>query len=285
VSSDPPERPPAGEVAGADPSDSVVFDPSVADYDRTRALPEDVRETLAGVLAEELAGRDPVVEVGVGTGRMALPLVQRGVRLIGVDLSAAMLAQLRVNAGGTMPFPLVQADATRLPIRSASVGGVLAVHVLHLIRPWRAAVAEMARIARPGGAVLIDPGSSGSADGQAFHDRFVELLGDVVRPIGLDHGERGELDEAMAELGIAGRDLPPVERIERETWGDYLSKIRDGRLSWTWRVAPEERARAVEQVRAWGEERFGDLDVSRPVPLPIQFRAYDVPGQPTDEGG
>jgi SAM-dependent methyltransferase len=262
---------------GSAPADSIVFDPSVADYDRTRALPEDVRAAVVDVLAAELEGRAPVVEVGVGTGRIALPLVERGVRLIGVDLSAAMLTQLRVNAGGQMPFPLVRADATRLPIRSGSVGAVLAVHVLHLIRPWRAAAGEMVRVVRPGGVVLVDPGGSGSAEGRAFHDRFVELLGDVVRPIGLDHGEHGALDEAMGELGLIGRDLRPVERVERESWADYLRKIRDGRLSWTWRVAPEERRRAVDEVWTWGQERYGDLDVSRPTPMPIQFRAYDVP--------
>jgi SAM-dependent methyltransferase len=272
-----PDSAPPRDDQSTDPPDSVVFDPSVADYDRTRALPEDVREALTEVLAAELEGRDPVVEVGVGTGRIALLLVERGVRLIGIDLSAAMLAQLRANAGGAMPFPLARADAIRLPIRSGSVGAALAVHVLHLIRPWRAAVAEMVRIVRPGGVVLVDPGGSGSAEGRAFHDRFVELLGDVVRPIGLEHGELGALDEAMGELGLTGRDLPPVERIERETWGDYLRKIRDGRLSWTWRVPPEERRRAVEDVRAWGEECYGDLDASRPTPMPIGFRAYDVP--------
>jgi ubiquinone/menaquinone biosynthesis C-methylase UbiE len=261
----------------AEQADSIVFDPAVADYDRTRALPEDVRRAVADVLAAEMEGRQPVAEVGVGTGRIALPLVERGIRLIGIDLSAAMLAQLRANAGGAMPFPLVRADATRLPIRSGSVGAVLAVHVLHLIRPWRAAAAEMVRIVRPGGVVLVDPGGSGSAEGRSFHDRFVELLGDVVRPIGLDHCEHGALDEAMGELGLTGRDLPPVERIERETWGDYLRKIRDGRLSWTWRVAPDERRRAVDEVWAWGEGRYGDLDVSQPTPMPIMFRAYDVP--------
>jgi SAM-dependent methyltransferase len=276
VTANPPEPDSARSHHSTNPADSIVFDPSVADYDRTRALPEDVREALADVLAAELERRDPVVEVGVGTGRIALPLVARGIHLIGVDLSSAMLARLRANAGGRMPFPLVRADATRLPIRSGSVGAVLAVHVLHLIRPWRAAAAEMVRIVRPGGAVLVDPGGSGSAEGRAFHDLFVELLGDVVRPIGLDHGEHGVLDEAMGELGLTGRDLPPVERIERETWGDYLRKIRDGRLSWTWRVPPEERRRAVEEVWAWGQERYGDLDASRPTPMPIRFRAYDV---------
>ena len=77
--------------------------------------------------------------------------------------------------------------------------------------------------------------------------------------------------------GLTRRDLPPVARIESETWGEHLRKIRDGRLSWTWRVPEDDRRRAVEEVWAWAEERFGDLDAPRPLPMPIRFRAYDVP--------
>src|SRR5439155_26006996 len=48
----------------------------------------------------ELAGDGPVLELGVGTGRIALPLSQRGVRVHGIDLSQAMVARLRAKAGG-----------------------------------------------------------------------------------------------------------------------------------------------------------------------------------------
>ena len=47
-----------------------------------------------------LAGDGPALELGVGTGRIALPLHQRGVEVHGVDLSEAMVAQLRAKPGG-----------------------------------------------------------------------------------------------------------------------------------------------------------------------------------------
>jgi len=62
-----------------------------------RDLPglDDCVECLA-----ELAGPGPVLELGVGTGRVALPLVQRGLGVDGIDASPAMLAKLRAKPGG-----------------------------------------------------------------------------------------------------------------------------------------------------------------------------------------
>ena len=48
----------------------------------------------------ELVGDGPVLELGIGTGRIALPLAQRGVSVCGIDLSEAMVARLRAKPGG-----------------------------------------------------------------------------------------------------------------------------------------------------------------------------------------
>jgi SAM-dependent methyltransferase len=48
----------------------------------------------------ERAGRGPVLELGIGTGRIALPLARRGVPVHGIDLSQAMVARLRAKPGG-----------------------------------------------------------------------------------------------------------------------------------------------------------------------------------------
>jgi SAM-dependent methyltransferase len=48
----------------------------------------------------ELAGEGAALELGIGTGRVALPLAQRGVRVHGIDLSEAMVAKLREKPGG-----------------------------------------------------------------------------------------------------------------------------------------------------------------------------------------
>jgi SAM-dependent methyltransferase len=69
-----------------DESSADMFDPAVV---------EPVVDFLA-----ELAGDGAALELGIGTGRIALPLAQRGVRVHGIDLSEAMVAKLREKPGG-----------------------------------------------------------------------------------------------------------------------------------------------------------------------------------------
>jgi SAM-dependent methyltransferase len=69
-----------------DDSESGMFDPAVI-------------AATVDFLAE-LAGSEAALELGIGTGRIALPLAQRGVPVHGIDLSEAMVARLRAKPGG-----------------------------------------------------------------------------------------------------------------------------------------------------------------------------------------
>ena len=77
------------------------FGERVADrYDESSAetFEPAVVEPMVDFLAE-LAGGGAALELGIGTGRVALPLAQRGVRVHGIDLSEAMVARLRAKPG------------------------------------------------------------------------------------------------------------------------------------------------------------------------------------------
>jgi SAM-dependent methyltransferase len=67
------------------------------DEDEEISAPEAV-DPVVDLLAE-LAGPGPVLELGIGTGRIALPLSQRGVEVHGIDMSRAMVARLRLKPG------------------------------------------------------------------------------------------------------------------------------------------------------------------------------------------
>src|SRR5207248_325125 len=81
--------------------------------------------------AAELVGREPVLEIGIGTGRIAVPMVDKGSSIVGIDLSRPMLARL-IEKTDRRPR-LAIADATRPPFRDAAFGAAYGVHVLHLI--------------------------------------------------------------------------------------------------------------------------------------------------------
>ncbi|MBO0776123.1 MAG: class I SAM-dependent methyltransferase [Actinobacteria bacterium] len=91
-------------AATYDESSAAMFDPAVV-------------EPAADFLAA-LAGSGRALELGIGTGRLALPLARRGVPVHGIDLSQAMVARLRAKPGGdaigvTMgDFATTRADGT-----------------------------------------------------------------------------------------------------------------------------------------------------------------------------
>ena len=66
-------------------------------YDRWY-VPEDTREAVRFLAG--LAGSGPVLELGIGTGRIAIPLARRGIEIRGIDASEGMVAKLRAKRGG-----------------------------------------------------------------------------------------------------------------------------------------------------------------------------------------
>ena len=77
--------------------DEMTYGERIADvYDE---LYSDYEESAVDLL-QELAGRGRALELGIGTGRLALPLCHRGVNVTGIDASQAMIDQLRAKPGG-----------------------------------------------------------------------------------------------------------------------------------------------------------------------------------------
>ena len=98
-----------------------------------------------------------VADIGTGTGILALELARLGVTVIGVDNSARMLeaAEAKLAESGVSGVELRRGEAHRLPIGDGEVDGSFAHMVLHYLPSPGDAVAEMARIVKPGGTVVV----------------------------------------------------------------------------------------------------------------------------------
>src|SRR3990170_4785232 len=110
----------------------LSFDHVARVYDETRGLTPRVMSRLLAVLVEELQGMR-VLEIGVGTGRLAVPLQKSGVRVVGIDISRRMVEIGLAKGLRSVLF----ADGARLPIASKSFDVTMTIHVLHLIPDWR----------------------------------------------------------------------------------------------------------------------------------------------------
>jgi ubiquinone/menaquinone biosynthesis C-methylase UbiE len=99
--------------------------------------------------------RGAVLEVAIGSGRN-LPYYPRDRRLTGIDLTPAMLILARDRARQLgVAAALLVADAQALPFAAASFDSVVCTLGLNAIPDDRAAVAEMSRILRPGGRLVL----------------------------------------------------------------------------------------------------------------------------------
>ncbi|HMQ34159.1 MAG TPA: class I SAM-dependent methyltransferase [Chloroflexaceae bacterium] len=263
---------------------SVSFERAAAFYDATRGYAPGTAERIcAAIVARTGATRQSrFLELGVGTGRIALPFLAAGYSYAGVDLAASMLAVLREKAAAAASRPmLVRGDVTRLPFADASFDVALGVHVLHLVADWRATLAEARRVLRPRAHLLL-AGDVRSEDepradlvglpppAQARHVWRAALAG-----LGLS-GHEGQpgatrlgdpaVSEALAALGatVEAVDLAEYERLPmsaREVVRGYSERI----YSSDWARPDDLHGAAVARVERWLAEECADPDTPHAV--------------------
>ena len=165
-----------------DASASRAFDRIAPVYDRTRGSLDDVTaDALTAVFRQE--GSRQILEIGVGTGRIAAPLRRRGLRVIGLDPSRAMLVQARSKG---VPDAL-QGRAEHLPLRDRSVDVAFLAHVLHLLPDPGGALREASRVSRRPVAALVSlRDDRADADGRPREDDLRKALHELLRAEGVD---------------------------------------------------------------------------------------------------
>ena len=249
---------------------SISFDRAAAYYDETRSLPDALMEQLVSRLVAELPRGELCLEIGVGTGRIALPLALAGIRLAGVDISTEMLRKLREKDGA---LPVARADATRLPFSDHTFGAAIASHVLHLIPAWRQALDELVRVVRPGGVLIASRGGGSRVEWQrAVRSRFFEAAGRAPAAPGADR--MAEVDDEMHRRGATVTEIEDVKVESTATIGALIAALEKGVYSACWSIDDDTRARAAAATREWARIELGDLDVSRPVRHQSDWRAY-----------
>jgi ArsR family transcriptional regulator len=139
-------------------SADAYFRRHAAEWDRIRSLhiPEsDVEAAIRNLLPRCRVG--DLLDIGTGTGRMIKLCAADADRAIGVDLSREMLAVARANLEGPdfRHCTLRRAPAENLPFADASFDVVLSHMVLHFLPDPARAVAEAARVLRPGGRMIL----------------------------------------------------------------------------------------------------------------------------------
>ena len=144
--------------------------------EQRRALQASRHDALSAQVVSLLApfvGDERALDVGCGTGALAYVLAEHVREVVGVDGSEAYIDAARLHAPANCTFTV--GDATALPFPYGDFDLVGCLRVLHHVRRPELVVSELARVARPGGTILL-----------------ADQLGDVdpIRSLELDRFER-----------------------------------------------------------------------------------------------
>lgn len=138
--------------------EQAFHDEQAAYYDELLADPEPIRTYFDRLNAEifDLVKEAPfVVDLCAGTGKSSLPLLERGVPVVAVDVSGQMLQVYKQKAAGLSGLMTVQADATQPPLETESCLAILMIGGLHHIPDQKVAVLNACRALKPGGLLII----------------------------------------------------------------------------------------------------------------------------------
>jgi ubiquinone/menaquinone biosynthesis C-methylase UbiE len=135
-----------------------VFDDWPEKYDQWFETPIGrlVRECESRLLLETArpARGERILDAGCGTGIFTLDLLAAGARVTGLELSLPMLRRAGKKATN-LPFSMVQGDMRGLPFADRSFDTTVSVTAIEFVEDARAAVAELFRVTRPGGWIVV----------------------------------------------------------------------------------------------------------------------------------
>jgi len=222
----------------------------VKDYKPVMSFGPEVAEEFGSVLRGDeeaavdflaaLAGSGPALELAIGTGRIALPLAARGVRVDGIDISPAMVAQLHARPGGDQ-IAVTMGDLVDVPVPGTYRLIYVVWNSLFNVLTQDDQVRCFENVAshlEGDGSFVIEAGSPAFLYQLRDH-QYVEAEGVEVDEVRLDvlrHDPATQmLDESHVFLSREGVRLNPV--VQRYAWPselDLMARIAGLRLKERW---------------------------------------------------
>lgn len=197
-------------------------------------------EAAAVALLAELAGPGPALELAIGTGRIALPLAAKGIRVDGIDISTAMVEQLRKKPGGDK-LSVTVGDFADVPVP----GSYRLVYVVWntlfnlLTQDDQVRCFENVAAHLTGDGSFVVEAFVPSFLHRLRNDQYVEaesIETDEVRLDVLRHDAAKQmLEESHVRLSKAGTRLSPV--VQRYAWPhelDLMARIAGLSLKGRW---------------------------------------------------
>jgi ubiquinone/menaquinone biosynthesis C-methylase UbiE len=272
---------------------SFNFDTLAQIYDATRGYPEEVACQIAQKLVR-LAGKPEQkkwLEVGIGTGRVAIPLAEQGLYCTGIDISTNMLdrleQKLKQRGWQAVAYPwgtledervasiprvvryehpelvaalrVALADMTAIPFESGSFDVLLAIHVFHLVDGWQQAVRECLRVLRPGGVFLRAWDESVPSDISKIAETFWRMVEERGGKKSLQALEqKPQVDAFLEELGWHSEEDSSFTWVQATTPRQELESYLQRQWSSLRRIPDEIFQSVIGPLEEWAYSYYGE---------------------------
>ncbi|WP_138500452.1 class I SAM-dependent methyltransferase [Nostoc sp. PA-18-2419] len=247
---------------------TISFDRLSDVYDSTRGLPPGISEQITDTILDIVSptSETKFFEIGVGTGRIAIPIAKRGYSYTGIDVSEKMLSELhRKLEGISHLLTAVKGDASTLQFADNSFDVGLTVHVFHLVSAWKQALAEIRRVLKSGSVYLYTHGTMDSNLANPNHDlMFRQRWEDIIASYGYPLPRYGATEEeVLTELRAQGASLETVIAAKWQselTVNKSLEHYQNRVYRPSWHLPDDVFAKAIDDLRGWALEHYGSLD-------------------------
>lgn len=245
------------------PEQSVNFDRAAEYYDETRGFPEGIAPQVGAFIAEAVGftADSHLLEVGIGTGRIALPLAPYVGSITGFDISWQMMNRLRVKQNGE-PIRLSAADAHFMPFAQGQFDAAYLTHVLHLVAdPVRVAQEIMRVVKEDGIFVHMRNRYNNNAQFQEVVNAWESATGRGSRM----RSRWARIDSSIQEAGWTLQDEKAFSFPYTAYLSDYIERLEKRQWSNTWTMDEETVQRGLQAVYLAVDEHYGgDRNFEKP---------------------
>ena len=253
----------------------VDFSKNAGVYDRRHGAALDAEAVDRVCAAAGLPAHASVLDIGAGTGRVAIPLSERGCAVVALEPARGMLDQFRAKATNAA-LSIVIGEGGRLPFDSGTFAAIVIARLLYLAEDWRQILREARRVLTAGG-VLLHEWGNGEPDEEWVQirekaRRLFEEAG-VRHPFHPGARSESEVEEDLATLGFVRHSDIVIGPGPELTLQEFLRRLREGELSYIWNVPRSVLDDCLPRLAAWSA---GTFDLERPTAMPrrIHWAVY-----------
>ncbi len=249
------------------------FQKVAANYDDIHVHDASVSTDIGRYLVSQVGLGGRILEIGIGTGRIAAPVVANGCTVVGFDVSPGMLhgaAQRGLDR-------LLVADMMAMPFARGSFDATLAVHVLHHASDWREVLRESVRVIREGGLFIEgrdwnDP----TSPAMRMRNRMREVimaLSPGIRPPGAGAAKQ----QFLARMGA--ESLPEDTAASWQAYASpaqMLAQMQSRTDPETWAIEPTLLDATLAKVAEWAHGEWPDFDTVMPYERRFVINSYRI---------